>query len=361
MKDLIVTTLPIKPQYETLVGMCIAPVISEIVGKTFNASNVISINLLHSYEDKDKNCAKYIDGIKNVGIKFDDIFIDKEHLTELKKIIYDLYENKYIVEMINKVYRCKCGKIDISANGIRDFNNGDLYYKKNNKIYCTSCASECAEYNEPGLYIYLDPKVNDYTSITPNFLKSDLNHFNKSFKGSYILISKSRKTNCTLETNNGIYNIDNDFIWMNYIQCFNEKNQILIASNHQLYEMYILNYINAMFYNKNLNFIATPYMKKPDFNIEENFDLNSDKYYKKLCLIYSLKWKNKSCNYDRSLFKFIKKLNVDNRRILFDYISQNIENITTIEEELNKLFMKDINIQNNINELKRKSLILKNK
>lgn len=357
MKDTIVTTMPIKPQENISIGMCIAPFLSEIVSQKIETPNIFSINLLHSYENKDFVCANYINALKEIGIKFNKVFIDKENLLYLKKSVYDLYEKGIIVERNSNIVRCKCGKIDIVKEGIRNFENGDLYYRKGDVLYCKECNSVCKEYKENQLYLYLNPKICDYTKITPNFLQAELNHFYKMMPGKYILVSKNRNTDCQIQTNNKTYNIDNDLLWMNYIQCFNEKNEILIASNHQLYEMYILNYINNMSSKKNLNFIATPYMKKSNFDINQEFNKYDDVLYKKLSLLYSLKWKNKDCTWNKSIFKGIAKLGGIKREILYnDIIESKISENFNIEEYLNYIFLKEINMQDNVNSVKKKSL-----
>ena len=361
MDDLIVSTMPIKPQKNTSYGMLIAPNISELVSKKLNIKSILSVNLIHSYEDKNDDLDIYVNSIRKFGIKFDDIFIDKNNIDKIKQIIYTLIRNNYIVERTNTVLRCNCGKIDIIKDGIRDYDSGDLYYRKDNHIYCKKCNSKCMEYNEKQLYLYLDPNIDDTVKIIPNYLQSDFKHFYNTMPGNYILISKLRKTCCSININNNIYNIDNDFIWMNYIKLFNEDKQILIASNHQLYEMYILNYLNSICFNKDLYFIATPYMNKTNIDLENQFSLCEDEYFKKICLLYQLKWRNKNCSYDIGIFKRIKKLDYENRTKLYNYLYNYNSNINNdnIEKYLNDLFIGDINIQRNINDYKNKTLIFK--
>lgn len=358
MKDFVVTTMPIKPQIRTSIGMSIAPMLVNFIGKKLNVKNVLAINLLHAYENRDLISSQYICDLNQMGFSFDQTFVDKEFLDILCECVISLYTRNLIQKMKKTIVRCECGKVDVVKEGIRDYENGDLYYWEDNKLYCRECHSECKEYLESQLYLYLNPSISDEIQITPYFLQSEISHFHKTMPGKYILISKNRKTECSLNINNESYYIDHDLLWMCYVQCFRESNQILVASNHQLYEMYLLNYINQMAFSKKLNFIATPYMKGNQQRTKELLDQYEDLWYQKLCLLYSLKWRKKDCQFDESIFKGIAKLGGTNRKLLYDMIVESPTcEIENMEEYLNSLFLKEINIQKNISAIRTKNMI----
>jgi len=360
MKDFIVTTMPIKPRIHTSIGMSVAPMLVDFIGKKLDIKNVLAINLLHAYECKDSISNQYIRDLNKMGFSFEQTFVDKDFLDVLCESIILLYKKNLVQKMKKSIVRCKCGKVDIVKEGIRNYENGDLYYWKNNKLYCRECHSECKEYQESQLYLYLNPSISDRIHITPYFLQSEISHFHKTMPGKCILVSKNRKTECSLNIHNESYYIDHDLLWMCYVQCFRESNQILVASNHQLYEMYLLNYINQMAFSKKLNFIATPYMKGNQQRTKELLSQYEDLLYQKLCMLYSLKWRNKDCQFDESIFKGIAKLGGINRKMLYDMIIESpICEIENIEEYLNSLFLKEINMQNNIRVIRTKNVTLR--
>ena len=198
-------------------------------------------------------------------------------------------------------------------------------------------------------------------------------------------------------------------LWMMFNQIEESKNQILIASNHQLYEMFISNYINNIFGNKNLHFIATPYLtnnenidladkilskenpiyKKLSIPIrnenqfirycplcikEHNeiyFDilpqikelsfcpihkcrfLNTSINVKKLSILYSLKWKYKTLNWNNGILELLNKLTSEELIELYNIILNLSYNEQACIDNIINNLLTDINLNKNIKTLKR--------
>lgn len=356
MENIIVTTMPIKPQPKTNIGMCFAPLISEVVAKNLGCKSILSTNLLHSYKNENELLPVYTKTLEELGIEYDHLFVDKEHADILLDCIKELIKQKKVVEKESTVLSCPCGKVDIIEQGVRKFDNGDLYTKQGNSIYCKLCGGECKPHSRTDLYLYLDYNEKYDVNIIPNFLNLDFSHFYKSLPGKYILVSKNRDTGYKVKALSGNeYNLDIDLLWMNYIQCFDEENQILIASNHQLFEMFILNYINNISSKKNLSFIATPYMNKTALDIFSELEKFNDELYKKIALLYTLKWKNKNCDWDSTIFKDVGRLGKENRIELYEIITNGFnEEINDINKYINDYLLWHISMQKNIKTLKRK-------
>ena len=77
-------------------------------------------------------------------------------------------------------------------------------------------------------------------SIFPNFYKKSMAMFYEQYKNMEYMISKERKTGYNVVKDGRIFSLDIDFLWMNFPKVFKEQEQILIASNHQLFEMFLL-------------------------------------------------------------------------------------------------------------------------
>ena len=101
-------------------------------------------------------------------------------------------------------------------------------------------------------------------------------------------------------------------LWMMFNQIEESKNQILIASNHQLYEMFISNYINNIFNEKKVHYIATPYLtNNENIDFSEKIFSKDNAIYKKLSILYSLIWKYKTLNLNNGILEILNKLNND--------------------------------------------------
>lgn len=87
-----------------------------------------------------------------------------------------------------------------------------------------------------------------------------MNGFIRNFNNSDILVSKNRNTGYVIDTLSGPFNIDVDFVWSNYFKLYDNPKQIYIASNHQLFLIFLMNYLAEKTSNKELVFIANPYL-----------------------------------------------------------------------------------------------------
>lgn len=143
-------------------------------------------------------------------------------------------------------------------------------------------------------------------------------------------------------------------LWMMFNQTENSKNQILIASNHQLYEMFISNYINGLFQQKQVHYIATPYLTNGEnLNLSEKIYSKENSIYKKLVILYSLKWKYKTLNWNNGIIEILNKLDSKDLEELYNIIiNLSFEPHTDIESIINNLLSK-INLNKNIKTLKR--------
>lgn len=335
--DYVVATLPIKPQQNTNVGMMIAPTIMEHIGNVFHIDKCMSVNLLHTYEDKSKDLNNYKHYIENAGINYNFLFKDDEYTNELLDIIKKMISSELIFIQKEHIIRCNCGKVDMLKDATN--NNGKMYHIENDNIICNYCKNPCHEYEEDVLVL----KINEHESanIYPTFLQKDIKEIEKKFIGKKILISKKRNTGFKLEIDKKSFNVDIDFIWSNYFKLLNYQNEIFIASNHQLYNMFFINYLSKISSNKKIHFIATPYIDGNLNDIKKEYQARKLKEYKLLLLLYNLKWKNKSSKWSTSNYNYLvnisdTKLKNLYEALLYDGSEKQNENIfTNIESILN--------------------------
>lgn len=353
--DYIIGTLPIKPQNKTNIGMLLSPTVMDYIGTVFDIRRNIGFNVLHSYEDKNVQLDGYLNYLDESGIKYDSVFVDKDNANRLLEIVEKMFFDGYLLVKNIKKIRCDCGRVDMIST---QDNNAKLYKIKDGEIICNYCGTKCHEYIEKSLVFEI--KTNNInTHITPQFLEKEMLEFSKKFNKTYKLVSKNRETGYSIDTIHGRFNIDIDFLWSNYFKLYEEKNQIYIASNHQLFNMYLMNYLAKTTSDKNLSFIATPYLNVKLDEAKRQYELRKLKEYKQLLLLYNLKWRAKDCNWSDSVTNYLK--NISNTRIDNLYRSLIISSRQILEldsdMQLNmliyKVLDKSTNMQNNIKIMKK--------
>ena len=189
--DCLVSTLPIKPQKKTNVGMMIAPTIMDYIGDVLACDKMMSFNTLHSYISKDDEYFTYLNDINNSGIPYDKIFIDNSESDKLLGIVDEMLQKNILFIKDKYIYRCNCGMVDIEESAIN--RNAKLYYLDNDKVICKNCKCECKKYKEKSVVFSID-SIQDI-SIAPNYLKKEVQMLNKDFLDKDFLISKGRNTN----------------------------------------------------------------------------------------------------------------------------------------------------------------------
>ena len=350
--EILVSSLPVKPQNVTNVGMMMAPTIMNYIGDVLECNKMVSFNTLHSYSDKDEELEVYLDDVKKSGISYDKTFVDSDHASELLGFTEEMYYNKQIVPKSKTILRCSCGKVDLEKSAVNS--NAKLYTRDNGKIICNSCKEVCKEYNESSLVLEINKKVD--ISMVPEFLNRDISEINQSFLDRDILISKGRDTNYSINVNGNKYNIDIDFLWSNYFKLFDEQTQIYIASNHQLFAMFLMNYISRISSNKELLFVATPYLKVDLAKAWKEYNLKDSKEYKQLLLLYNMRWKNKDCNWSESVSNYLSTISDTKLRNLYKSMILNTrEYLDMLKKDmsLSSAIDRGSNMQNNIKVMKR--------
>lgn len=350
--NMTVMSLPAKPQAKTNIGLMFAPLLMEIIANKTKSNKMITLNTLHTYVSSKDYVDVYLNDLKNFDVHFDEYYEDSVHSEELIGILRELIEKKIIVEKETEIYSCKCGKVDFIKNGLC-FNGGKLYSKNDSSLVCNECCSQvCLETRKVLVLNYSD--LNENVRVFPEFLKKEMNYFVELFNNQDILISKSRDTGNYIVLNDTKYNIDIEFIW-SQLYGINNDDKIMIASNHQVYVMFMMNMLNRLYGKSECAFVLTPYMDN-DTKFE-NFNTKFEELssvHKKLFLFYSLNWKKKTCSWDLGTYKKIKRLSLEDANKLYSYICREIEYDTLDElmDLLNIFFIKESNIDKNLNKIK---------
>lgn len=353
-KDTMIATLPVKPQRNTNIGMMLSPTIMDFIGTVLNIEKNIGFNIMHSYEDKDYELDEYLNYVNESGIEYNSVFIDGKHVDQLIEIVDKMYHDGFLKVKQKEKIRCECGRVDM-LHAISS--NAKLYSIKDDKIICNHCGKECKKYNEKSLLFELKDKE-QLPSICPTYLKKEMASFASSFEDSDVLVSKNRDNGYSLETLSGKFNIDIDFLWSNYFKLYEHPNQIYIASNHQIFAMYIMSYLAAKTSDKKLFFIANPYLNVDLKEAKKQYEMRQLREYKKLLLLYNLKWQNKNCKWSDSNTTYLNGISETKIKNLYNSMILDSQEFLAdsnlqLEEVLFKILNDKTNMQNNIKKMKK--------
>lgn len=353
----IVSTMPIKPQKQTNIGMMIAPTIMEYLGNSLNAHRVLATNTLNTYTEKDSVLSIYVNDVSINGIIYDEVFNDKAEVNEILMFVQEMVDKGIIKLTTERVMRCGCHRVDILESAIRNFSDGKLYKRdRSDKYICSFCGTECKIYNEDVLTLLFEKDKMRKIDIVPIFLEKEIQQFEDKFNQSKILISKTRDTGYYVYRCGKKYNIDIDFIWMNFSNLLQADRKVLIASNHQLLKMFIMNYINGVSTEQTLTFVAHPYMKATNLEeVQKIYNQVQDEYFKKLFILYQLNWDKKTCSYSDSVIRYLSNISNTRRLNLYRGIIELSEEFYSLSyqyseygEFINKMIKRNINMQKNI-------------
>lgn len=346
----LVITMPIAPYEKYSLGKMTTPILAETLSKIMNAKFILSVNLLDSY--KTRFFDEYQNLLKSYGIIPDEFWIDKKNVKLLLERMYYLIDKGFISLKEKKILSCSCKKVEISEDNLSTINIKDSCFEfVNGKYYCKSCKSLCTfNYQKHLIFnpnIICSPRLLFY----PNFINKDIKTFWETVGKNEIVISRNRETGIKINYNNEIYNIDIDFLWQMYLSLFNSEEKIVICSNHQLYQLFMVSLLENCFGNNgNTICLATPYL-----NIKHQLECSLEKRLlsTKLVALLNLKWSRKENNLDEGLIRFINSMNVVKKQQLYDILTEQVS-FGSLEEDLHYILTKRLNIQNANQELKRR-------
>lgn len=311
-KDMAVITLPMKPHRKEKIGMIVIPSIADVLAKRIGAKSYLGVNLMDSYVKRSDFINNYYDLLYQMNIDVDDVWVDTENEIKLFSNVQKLIDNGFIKEKKIKVLRCPCGVIDMKSGSANDFVTKRSYIMKNNEAYCKECGEKCKDTIEKVL-VFNAGNIEFKSNTLPSRIAKDQQEFHKRLKDEDILISRYRDTKVPVIVNGTKYNIDIDFAELTYLSCFDEKQRVIIGSNHHIYQMYMMQLLQQCLGNNAENlYVAVPYVRPPvdvPFDLKKSlFSLNN---LSRESYIFgnAFKFKNTVNTWSPDLLRCIGKLN----------------------------------------------------
>lgn len=347
----IILTMPISPYKNFSIGKMTTPILAETLAKKMNAKFIMAVNILDSY--KDRNFEEYEKLLKKYDIIPNEYWIDKNYIDRLLEKVYLLIERGYIYSKKVEILSCGCKKVEISKYNLDSINMKDAnFFIKDNDYYCKSCLGKCTLRKEETLVFNSNLIENKQLYFYPEFINKDIKTFFNTVGRNEIVISRERETGIKVNYNNIEYNLDVDFLWQLYLSLFPNTDKIVICSNHQLYQLFMVAMLEKCFDNQGKTIcLATPYLNVE--NKSKELELEDRIVSLKIISLLSQKWSKKENSFDEGLLKYINSMNVEKKQMLYELIIEEIEQME-IENELKLILTKKINMQNLNKELKRR-------
>lgn len=347
----IVMTMPIAPYHNFSVGKLSTPILAKSLAIKLNAKYVLAVNCLDAY--KTRGIMEYMDLLHMYDLDPDEYWIDSEHREELLQQIYYLIDNNYIYSSKRDILSCHCKRVEIPIQHLDSINMNDAcFYRENGNYYCKYCHSICCV-NEMDSLIFNPKLVTDcHFNFYPDFINKDIKTFHKNIFNNEMIISRERDTGISLDYHNNIYHIDIDFLWGVYLSLFSNKDKIVMCSNHQLYQLYLVTLLEKCFSNEGQTIsLATPYFNLSDKNLEK--ELDGRILSLQLFSIFNQKWSKKENVFDEGLLKFINTMNVEKKEMLYRIVMEEVKDSDMLLS-LKKILREDFNLQNANKVLKRR-------
>lgn len=338
----LVLTMPIAPFSSYSLGKLSTPVLAEALAKKIGGQCCLAINMLSSYQNRD--IGEYEKILKTYSITPDMLWLDNENINNLLEKVEVLIKKGFIFKKEKNILHCDCKKVEICKDYINSINRNDsCFIEFNGKYYCKSCKSECHLTTEEVL-VFNPNLINKFTlNFYPFFINKDIKTFEETVRKNEIIISRLRSTGIQIKYDDKFYNIDIDFLWQVYLSLFNNYEKVVMCSNHQLYQLYMVMMLEKCFDNASTTIgLATPYINSN--NAESEKCLENRVLSLKLFLLFCMRWQKKENTVDSGLLACLSRMSVDKLQQLYSIVMQ--ENIDySLINNINNVLLKDFNFQ----------------
>ncbi len=348
-KDTIVVTFPIGVRSaEVKNGLLLTPLISQIIANKTDAEFMLVLNSMDSYvKQREQYVQPFMDACKKMNITPDEVFIDSYNKDKLVKHVNELIDLGIVREERRKIKICDCGKVQFLEDA-KTQPEARLYkLDKDSTESCTMCHTSLKTIERDVLVFHAPKNLGEQPQSFPPNSVSRVNYLWKQIENMEYLFSRERETGVQIERNGKKYNIDIDSCWLQYLSSIEQKNIIMVASNHVVWHQCLATaYLRAKNDKRNVQMVFTPYIRGDE-------PLNSKSFIsmrKALWFVSHMTWQRLETKWNPVISNILEKAPEDS-------ITQTYLDI--MKKELYNTNIK--NILQNINNNNIMALIKKNK
>lgn len=269
MVETFVSTLPMDPKRSDEFFLFTTPFISHLVAKATGRSLILPINRVGT---ETSPIDSYIQGVSALGIypyklTFDNNPNFLEFVTDL---VYKQYKLGEVVINQESIMRCQCGVVEMlsrATDKIEKRTNGKTFKVRADKaLICKKCNTVASSSLETCLLSHLPANRLNPGNVQPKWYQLPVQEELSRYFNSPHLISRQRETSVQVTLAGMNFNLDNDYVWLNYGRYCNENlenpqpTDVIVASNHSLRKGAV--YATLAGYSKDMpiNLVLTPYI-----------------------------------------------------------------------------------------------------
>lgn len=333
-QDIGVITIPIGVGERGLpLGLTVTPLVSNVLSKNLNATNVLGINTLDTYKiGRDRYIPKYLEVLNELEIVPDVIWNDRREMERIISVFERLRQNGLLKKSKELVLECECGKVEILKDSpMRE--NAKLYKKQEDCFLCKECGK--LREIEKDVLIMQFPNTIKRPFIPMEVNQKEVNELFNRIQGMKYLVSRDRNTGVYFDE----FNIDVDFSFLNFLNTMNFKENIIVGSNHVNWHMCMAIALKQCLDQDSKNIlVSTAYIyDKNQLLPEITKVLEKNAKLKKAFLIGNLTW-NKTCtNWSKDTLKTLEKSNDKELEAMLQYIVSRVEGDNTEDRVKNSL------------------------
>lgn len=343
MSNFLVTTLPLSIKQEIKIGALTSIVYASIIAKKTECESMLYLNSLNCYKAIDYDISNLIKQMEYYKIDIDKVVLDRTIIHENLENLGRLYTVHRVNKQKRKVFRCKCGRVELLSDSLQKHTVGKVYDLKEG-MRCKICGTECECFEDEVLTFKINTGVKAQVAPRCSY-ENNFVQFDEQYGGKELMISRFRKTGIEFEG----FNIDIDFFWSLFVGTPAEKNIVIVSSNSHLFKLYVINQIADFFDKRMIAVIHPRIVRKSGEHISSEIN-KYDPLYRYLILLYAPKWKTQKCFYDIGMMKYIAKIRNIGREKLYEYLLTKF-NKDEYYSELYYWIENKLNLQKNIIEV----------
>jgi len=238
----IITTFPIGVRSnQSKLGLFMVPILADFLRRRNDSELRVIINTLDSYRNRDEFVLPYTTQLSRFGISSEEVLIDKDNKSELMRTVERLAKKGYLTEQTRDKYLCSCGKLEMLAD--INLNPSARFYSIDGRIpHCNLCNSDAKRIKNMPVLVMTYPQDVNNGLVIPSHQEKEAVRLYQDIPEHDFLVSRSRDTGITFEGDLFKYNLDVDFLWMNYLSILGkERSLFVVGSNHVLWHLCLMN------------------------------------------------------------------------------------------------------------------------
>lgn len=316
-----IVTIPITPREAPKIGLLLIPFVMDVISKKMGIYEVMSLSVSGSKlltGNTENHVQKYLQANRFLGINPSFIWRDdqKENIYWINIFFEQLQANGFITKSDQLLLRCSCRAVETLASAENYSSARKLYTTRNKITFCKICKKSIRQEMD-AVYLFRIPDHSQISTaitnwdILPEFTKLEITNLMKDFKGTKLLVSKTRPSAIPLWIGRDHIFLDVDFGWqliLPIIRRFGYDPKILVGSQKNLLGCFLIMLLSHLIDETSSTLIVPGYcVSNKESDQILNLFLNWEKAITRIFLACHCTFKKKDWAFNVSLLKLIRR------------------------------------------------------